>query len=215
MTSKTPPPSAGELRVAGLAFAVPDAWFTFQKTTFVYDADKRKAFRRLDYPTACAFDAYLSAPGYATAAALAAAEARWGPNFLEIPSRGFLDLLHEQAVAPFFVFQTVCIGLWILDEYWYYSVFTLLMLVAFESTVCLQRQDSLETLRQMRRPPHAIFAFRLGAWRLVSTAQLVPGDIVSLVEAAAAAAAAAAAMNCWCRATCCCCAGRAWSTRPC
>ena len=56
-------------------------------------------------------------------------------------------------MAPFFVFQVLCLFLWSLDDYWYYSVFTLLLLMFFEGMMCKQRQASLLMLRDMRRPP--------------------------------------------------------------
>ena len=49
--------------------------------------------------------------------ALAALE-RWGPNIFEVPLPSFGALLQEQLLAPFFVFQAFCIGLWSLDDYW-------------------------------------------------------------------------------------------------
>ena len=74
----------------------------------------------------------------------------------------------------------MCLFLWSLDDYWYYSAITLLMLMAFEGMMCRQRQTSLMMLRNMRRPPVPIYVYRAGSWELTSSEALVPGDLISL-----------------------------------
>ena len=106
------------------------------------------------------FGAYLKATGYGSPERAAAAADVWGPNAFDVPVPPFAALLQEQMLAPFFVFQIFCVGLWCLDEYWYYSLFTLFMLVAFECTVVAQRTRTLRELRSLQTPKQRLATYR-------------------------------------------------------
>ena len=104
----------------------------------------------------------------------------YGDNTFDIPVPTFTELWKEHAVAPFFVFQIFCVGLWFLDDYWYYSLFTLFMLVAFESTVVWQRQRTLNEFRGMSIKPYDIWVYRANSWEQTTSDKLLPGDLVSV-----------------------------------
>ena len=132
------------------------------ETSFTYQADKyvltlpdpnapitavlvsplvaEPTFRRLPYPVDSkpSLGEFQSSRGLETDKDVEMALNTFGPNNFSIPKPTFVDLFIEHAVAPFFVFQIFCVGLWMLDEYWYYSLFTLFMLVVFECTVVFQ-----------------------------------------------------------------------------
>jgi cation-transporting ATPase 13A1 len=141
------------------------------ETSFTYQADKyvltlpdptasvtsvlvsplvtEATFRRLPYPVDAkpALAEFHASRGLASEKDVQMALNTFGPNNFNIPKPSFVDLFVEHAVAPFFVFQIFCVGLWMLDEYWYYSLFTLFMLVVFECTVVFQvsRSKGYET----------------------------------------------------------------------
>ncbi|OQR83461.1 P-type ATPase (P-ATPase) Superfamily [Achlya hypogyna] len=156
-------------------------WFAYQKLRFCLDDDS--TFRRLEYPTAEPLASYVAAMGYHSRTALEAASLKWQTNALEIPIPAFSALLKEHLVAPFFVFQFLCTMLWCLDDYVYYSLLTLLMLVLFECTVVKQRQHNMELLHHMQRPPSRLYVYRLRKWLQVSSTELVPGDVASFGRA--------------------------------
>lgn len=106
----------------------------------------------------------------------------YGGNSMRIPIPSFFSLYKEHIVAPFFVFQLFCILLWVFDDYGVQSAMTLSMLCIFEATVVGQRIISLVTLRKMRVPPHYIHVYRNKSWKRISSSELIPGDIVSVVD---------------------------------
>jgi cation-transporting ATPase 13A1 len=160
----------------------PNLSFLFQKRRFLYDAEKG-SFAPLTYP----LDAepkpqlkdFQQTQGLASPAEIERLQQHYGDNSFDIPVPSFSELFQEHAVAPFFVFQIFCVGLWMLDEYWYYSLFTLFMLVMFESTVVWQRQRTLTEFRGMSIKPYDILVYRQKKWQEILSDKLLPGDVVS------------------------------------
>lgn len=157
--------------------------FLFQKRRFIYSPDTGK-FAPLTYlldreekPTLGYFQ---ESKGLTTPAKIEDVHKHYGDNTFDIPVPTFTELWKEHAVAPFFIFQIFCVGLWLLDDYWYYSLFTLFMLVAFESTVVWQRQRTLNEFRGMSIKPYDLWVFRCGKWIEVKSDKLLPGDLASV-----------------------------------
>lgn len=157
--------------------------FLFQKRRFLLD-DETQSFAPLSY----ALDAepkpligdFQKSQGLTTEAEVERLHQHYGDNSFDIPVPSFTELFQEHAVAPFFVFQVFCVGLWLLDDYWYYSLFTLFMLIVFESTVVWQRQRTLTEFRSMGIKPYTIWVFRLRKWEEIQSDKLLPGDLVSV-----------------------------------
>ncbi|KAI1824092.1 hypothetical protein F4861DRAFT_281319 [Xylaria intraflava] len=157
--------------------------FLFQKRRFLYDPAKL-SFSPLAYDIDAEpkplIDKFQKCKGITSQAELTRLERYYGTNTFDIPVPTFTELFKEHAVAPFFVFQVFCVGLWMLDEYWYYSLFTLFMLVAFESTVVWQRQRTLTEFRGMSIKPYDMWVYRFGKWTEIQSDMLLPGDLVSV-----------------------------------
>lgn len=113
--------------------------FSYQRDTYVLKSESPVVFMVLPYPSSAhpPLASYHAPRGLPTRD-VAELTALYGKNEFNIPIPSFTALFGEHATAPFFVFQVFCVALWCLDEYWYYSLFTLFMLIVFECTVVWQ-----------------------------------------------------------------------------
>ncbi|KZV70146.1 endoplasmic reticulum Ca-transporting P-type ATPase [Peniophora sp. CONT] len=157
--------------------------FIFQQDTYTVYSTDPLTLGQLPYPSSTNPPlGQFQKPKPIKSAQLDEMERMYGKNVFNIPVPAFSELFAEHATAPFFVFQIFCVALWMLDEYWYYSLFTLFMLVAFECTTVWQRLRTLTEFRTMSVEPYPIMVKRDNKWLEISSDSLLPGDVVSVVR---------------------------------
>ncbi|KAI8866746.1 P-type ATPase [Ramicandelaber brevisporus] len=158
-------------------------WFSFQKSKYVY-SESDNQFAKVVYPgdDCPPLSTFQQANGLSSEVEIEAALDKYGLNRFDIPLPTFVEMFKDHAVAPFFVFQIFCVGLWCLDDYWYYSLFTLVMLVGFESSVVFQRLRTITEFRSLSMKPYKLNVYRNKKWILIESDELIPGDLCSLVR---------------------------------
>jgi len=163
----------------------PDLGMTFEyhRRRYIFDPEHQnwtKIRCRTDFPMK-----FLETwSGFPAAHQLVAGQIRFGPNMFKVKQPTFGELYKAQLLNPFSVFQIFCVLLWAIDDYIIYSFFSLFMVLMFEGTVVFQRIKSLQSLTNMGNPSRQVFVFRSNRWTSVDSAELLPGDILSLTRVA-------------------------------
>ena len=155
--------------------------FEYHRRRYYLDLDSQ-TFIKIRCNTTMDTTFFKSWNGISSTTSLNIGNIRFGPNKFEVRQPTFMKLYKAQLLSPFTVFQLFCVVLWMLDDYWQYSAFTLFMILTFEATVVFSRIKSLGALRGMGNRPRKVMVFREGIWGKVWTTDLLPGDIMSLTR---------------------------------
>ncbi|XP_058265478.1 cation-transporting ATPase 13A2 isoform X2 [Hemibagrus wyckioides] len=103
----------------------------------------------------------------------------FGDNIIDVPVKSYLQLLFEEVLNPFYIFQVFSIVLWMLDKYYYYAVciFVISFISIAVSLYEIRKQST--TLRSMAQLIVNVTVRRAtGEEQCVSSVELVPGDCV-------------------------------------
>jgi cation-transporting ATPase 13A1 len=104
----------------------------------------------------------------------------FGRNTLTIATPHFLEMYVEQLLSPIPMFQIFCSVLWLMDEFWQHAVFSVFSVMMLESTTTFQRQRTFNTLHGMCPKPYPLQVYRNGVWQLMSSQDILPGDLFSV-----------------------------------
>ena len=162
----------------------------FQRQSYVYTPSLKLGTESKKYPNgvftlhqapvALPLTHYIESQGLTTEAEIESTLDKWGKNHLSVHVASFLELLQKQLLSPLAIFQVFCALLWLLDEYWTYTLWALVSVVVFESTSVFQRTRTQTMLGGMSPKSAPVHVYRCKKWLLLSTQDLLPGDIFSL-----------------------------------
>jgi len=155
--------------------------FEYHRRRYVYDSDTSE-WSKIRCGTDFGKEFMEGWTGFESDMHLVSGQIRYGPNAFSVKQPTFIELYKAQLLSPFTVFQIFCVILWMLDDYWQYSFFTLVMVLTFEATVVFSRIKSLSALRGMGNQARSVWVYRLHRWITIETTDLLPGDIMSLTR---------------------------------
>ncbi|XP_036446790.1 cation-transporting ATPase 13A2 isoform X1 [Colossoma macropomum] len=103
----------------------------------------------------------------------------FGDNIIDVPVKSYPQLLFEEVLNPFYMFQVFSIILWMSDRYYYYAVCILIISFISIAVSLYEIRKQSTTLRRMAQLIVNVTVRRAtGEEECVSSVDLVPGDCV-------------------------------------
>ncbi|KAM0791677.1 hypothetical protein ACM66B_003953 [Microbotryomycetes sp. NB124-2] len=110
----------------------------------------------------------------------------FGSNAIEIAARSTFQLLMDEVLHPFYIFQIFSILLWTVDDYYYYAfAIAVISIVSIVQTL-IETKANIERMREMSRFSCPVQVLRGGEWVEDVSDSLVPGDVIDIADASLA-----------------------------
>lgn len=109
-------------------------------------------------------------------------QAVFGPNIIDIKEKSTMQLLVDEVLHPFYIFQVFSILLWSFDEYYYYATCIFIISVISVGNTLIETKQALRRMRDLARFECDIRVLRSGYWTTVKSSELTPGDIYEVSD---------------------------------
>ena len=106
----------------------------------------------------------------------------FGANLIDIKQKTTVQLLVEEALHPFYIFQVFSIILWAFDTYYYYAGCIFFISVVSVANTLIETKKTLARIRDISRSVCEVRVIRNGYWTTISSAELVPGDVYEISD---------------------------------
>jgi len=106
----------------------------------------------------------------------------FGSNVIDIESKSTLNLLVDEVLHPFYIFQVASVALWSFDNYYYYAICIVIISCASIITTLIETRNTVKRMREMSRFSCRVNVLREGKWAIHDSTELVPGDIYDVAE---------------------------------
>ncbi|KAG0260211.1 hypothetical protein DFQ27_003651 [Actinomortierella ambigua] len=106
----------------------------------------------------------------------------FGPNVIDVQEKTVGQLLVQEVLHPFYIFQVFSMILWFLDDYYYYAACIFLISTISVVTELVDTKRTMRRMRAMSRFTCSTKVFRSGRWRYLDSEDLVPGDIFEVTD---------------------------------
>lgn len=101
-------------------------------------------------------------------------------NNIEIEEKSVVQLLMDEVLHPFYVFQIFSIFLWLADDYYYYAL--CIFIISFISIVntLVETKSTIKRLQNISKFKCDIRVWRNDFWKQIDSNELVPGDVFEI-----------------------------------
>ncbi|KAG0002685.1 hypothetical protein BGZ80_010293 [Entomortierella chlamydospora] len=106
----------------------------------------------------------------------------FGSNIIDVQEKTVGQLLVDEVLHPFYIFQVFSMALWFVDDYYYYAGCILVISTASVVTELIETKKTMRRMREMSKFTCNVKVFRSDIWRYIGSDELVPGDVFEMTD---------------------------------